>query len=97
MKYYFENTDSEICYSRDYFFDLMKEREITEIEVYPAKIMISSGFYYCKILETMSESSEGECGKLCEYYKPRNGKNGRCKYHANTYELADKKITLKIK
>lgn len=33
----------------------------------------------------MALSGEG-CGKECSYYKPRNGKNGRCRFSRNCYE-----------
>ena len=94
MKYYFENQDSELCYSKKYFMDLMEERGINEIEIFPAKILFGTGYFYCEEIGETGESGEG-CGRFCEFYKPRNGKNGRCRHHSNTYEPHDKSIKLK--
>ena len=96
MKYYFENNDDDGCYPKEHFQELMEERDISEIEVYPAKIMYGTGYFYCQEHGDVGETGEG-CGKFCEFYKPRNGKNGRCKHHSNTYEPADNSIILKRK
>jgi hypothetical protein len=43
----------------------------------------------------MGEVGEG-CGKFCEYYKPRNGKNvRRCRHSANC-EADENPITIKL-
>ena len=98
MKYYFENSlGDELCYTKEHFFDLMEERGISEIKVYPAIIMFRSGYFYCQEHGETFESGVGDCGKYCDYYKPRNGKNGRCKHHSNCYEPADESITINIK
>jgi len=96
MKYYFEYLDSENCFTKEHFIELMEGRCISELKVYLAKIMYGSGYFYCQKYGETGESSEGTCGKWCESYKPRNGKNGRCKYHSNPYEASDKPITIKL-
>lgn len=98
MKYYFENADGDgLCYTKDHFIDMMEERGITEMEVYPAIIETGTGFFYCQEHGETGESGEGSCGKSCDFYKPRNGKNGRCKHHTNCYTVADELVILKFK
>ena len=96
MKYYFEKIDSEKCYNKNYFIELMKDNDITEMEVYPAIIEYDTDYFWCAEFEEACEKGEG-CGRWCEEYKPRNGKNGRCISHKNCYEQAEKPITLKRK
>ena len=96
MKYYFENKDSELCYMIDYFKEELKERGLTEISVYPAKIMIGSDFYYCQELGVSGEKGDSECGKWCEYYEPRNKKSGRCRHSAHPYEASNESIIIKL-
>lgn len=98
MKYYFEKGDEDgLCYTREHFNFLMEERGITEIEVYPAKVMYGTGYFYCQEHGEMGEVSEGGCGKFCNFYKPRNGKNGRCKHSSSPYEPSELPIVLKYK
>jgi len=96
MKYYFETPDSELCYNKDYFIELMKERDINEMEVFPAHIITGESFFWCSEYQETGETGES-CGRQCEKYKPRNGKNGRCRYHSSTYEPIDKPIILRLK
>ena len=96
MKYYFKYPDSENCYTKQHFIQEMKDRGITELEVYPAKIMYGLGYFYCQEFGESGESGEG-CGKDCESYKPRNGKNGRCVHHSCCYEASDIIVILRIK
>lgn len=100
MKYYFEKigkTDySELCYPRSHYIELMKERDITEIEVYPAKIVYGEDYFWCHAISEPGMKGES-CGKFCPDYKPRNGKNGRCVHHGHCYEPADKSIIIKLK
>jgi len=97
MKYYFEKNDSERCYSRQYFIEEMKEQGISEMVVYPAKMLTGELVAWCSIWGDAVETQRGDCGKDCDKYEPRNGKNGRCRYSNNCYEPEDKPITLKIK
>ena len=96
MKYYFENEDSEACYTIDHYKDQMKEYGITEMQVYPVRIIKGSEYSYCIEFSDPGETKE-MCGKLnCDSYTPRNGKNGRCKYNRNCYEPVDEPITIKL-
>ena len=97
MKYYFENKDSEMCYNKEHFQELMVEYDISEIEVYPAKMLIGELVAWCTKYGDAMETQRGDCGKDCDLYSPRNGKNGRCKYSKNCYEAIDKPVILKRK
>lgn len=94
MKYYFENLDSENCYSLDYFKEKMAEEEITEMQVFPAKMVKGKEYFWCDEYFEVGITKES-CGKSCEGYTPRNGKNGRCKYHKNTCEPSDEPIIIR--
>ena len=96
MKYYFEKGDCELCYTKQHFMEVMEERGITEIEVFPAIIEYGTDYFYCQEHGESGMSGEG-CGKFCDFYKPRNGKNGRCRHHSNCYTPADKSVILKLK
>lgn len=93
MKYYFSNLDDMSCFPLAYYKEFMKENDIDEIEVFEAKMEIGSGTYYCTEYGECGEVGNG-CGKICDKYEPRNGKNGRCKHSRNTYEQTDIHFTL---
>lgn len=98
-KYYFQEND-ENCYTLKYHKEYMKENDLKEMKVFKAVIEKGTGYFFCKIFESVGESGTGwfdsDCGKMCEHYKPRNGKNGRCRFSAGVYEEGEMKI-LKIK
>lgn len=93
-KKYFHNNDSEFCYQKEYFREFV-DPKTGILEVFEAKILTGTGFFFCQELELVGESGDG-CGRECIYYEPRNGKNGRCRLSGPVYEQG-KKITLKFK
>ena len=95
MKKYFETKYSENCHSIDYFYDMMRLEELTEMEVFEAKIEYGTGLFWCNKQGELGEVGEG-CGKMCEEYKPRNGKNGRCVHSGPVYS-PDQKVKIKLK
>lgn len=102
MKYYFEKSavladDETGAYTKDYFIERMKEEGLTEIEVFPAIMMKGEDFGWCSEFGDAIEVRSGDCGRFCEHYNPRNGKNGRCRHSKNCYEPADKSIIIKLK
>jgi hypothetical protein len=97
MRYYFEDQESERGYAKDHFIEEMKERGITEMKVYPAKMIKGEDFAYCTEYSEPVETGAGDCGRFCEFYKPRNGKNGRCRFSSNCYEALEVPITITIK
>ena len=96
-KYYFENPESENCFTIDYFYELMEDNDLSEMQIYPAKMVKSEGYFWCNEFDEIGETGES-CGKLnCDKYVPRNGKNGRCKQHRNCYEPSEISIKITLK
>ena len=79
-KLYFEDSHDEVCYPLDYFIEKMEEDE-TELILYPAIPERMAGVFWCKEHLFCGDDSSDTCGNQCEEYKPRNGKNGRCRHH----------------
>lgn len=98
MKYYFcYELDEFMCFPLKTIKDKMYEVGIKEAKIVEAKMLIGRGFYFCQEFGYVGETSEGNCGKFCEKYSPRNGKSGRCRHSKNTYEPTEKTITIKSK
>jgi len=90
MKYYFEDIDSEQCFTKDTFIDMMKFNNVKEMEVLEAIKETVSGMIYCKASGSVGE--KGECGKQCDDYQPKNGKSGMCRNQGQLYRHGDKVI-----
>lgn len=98
MKLYFsEQISEENCYPLSYFKQEMKDNGLSKMTVFEAKADKSNDYFYCKEYNEVGEKSEGGCGKVCDKYKPRNGKNGRCAHSGYCYEPTDKEKIIKIK
>ena len=97
MKYYFSKDydDGERCYTLQFFRDYMKENNLLTLELIEAKIETGTNYFYCLEFGEVGETGEG-CGKICRMYAPRNGKNGRCRHHANCYIPTKNILTFKI-
>ncbi len=93
-KLYFYEQDSEMCLTRGAIEDKMVDDEITEKEVFLAKMEVGTGVFYCKEYGKIGEVGQG-CGKECKLYIPRNKKNGRCVHSSNVYNPT-KKVLIKI-
>lgn len=86
-KYYFQDEDSEHCYTKDYFIREMEETGLKEMKVLEAvKGGVDKDFIWCKETDTCGEKSE--CGRMCDDYKPRNGKNGICIHRGILYSYS---------
>lgn len=97
-KYYFSQHEPEYCYKKDYHLQYMKDNQINEMLVFEAKREIGSDMFFCKEVMEVGVKGEGDgCGNMCEHYKPRNGKSGRCKHSGYVYEQTEKSVILKIK
>lgn len=84
-KYFFEaDYHEDGCFTLEYWRELAKERD-NDIKLEGARIVYGESFFWCVEFHEFGETSE-ECGRSCIEYSPRNGKNGRCKFHKNTYE-----------
>lgn len=94
--YFQDNVESEICHPIEWYLEYMKENELTEIKVFEARVERDTGYFYCKGVQEIGESNNA-CGKGCEYYQPRNGKNGICRHWGYLYEPTDVSKILRIK
>lgn len=87
-KYYFLDEDAEYCYNKNYLLRYMEDNNLTELEVYNAKIEKIDDYFFCKGYGEVTE--KGNCGKGCKFYNPKNQKNGCCKHYDNLYTATDK-------
>lgn len=95
MKFYFREDDDERCYLKKDIIQDMKESGISKLKIFEAKRTTGEGYFWCSINQEVGEVGLG-CGRFCSDYKPRNGKNGRCKYSGHCYEPADISVELTI-
>ena len=97
-KYYFERSDSEMCYTKEYFQDLMADEGVEEIKVFHAiPDLFGGGIFWCKSQSFCGDDTTDTCGKQCEDYDPKNGKSGCCKHHTSWLYIHGDEVTLKIK
>lgn len=94
-KYYYDDPNSEICYTLNYFIENAKEKNLNEIELYEAIPFKDTFYMFCRSVNLVGEK-EG-CGKFCEFYSPRNKKSGICKHRSNILYEVGEKVTIKIK
>jgi len=93
-QFYFENEDADRCYLEEHFQQQMQDEGLTEITVLEAHKSTEKEYIYCACIGECGESSE--CGKECDCYEPRNGKNGCCRHRRTLYEHG-KEVTLYLK
>jgi hypothetical protein len=96
IQYYFEDENSEMCFTKGYFEVKMLRDGVTEMEVFKAIPDKEKGIFWCKHENSCGDSTEGTCGKNCEFYVPRNGKSGCCKDYTNIIYIWGEKVTLKL-
>ena len=93
-RYYFSDHNDERCYTMKSMLDWMRVEGMETLIVYPAKIIVGDDYFFCSYHDECGVVGES-CGKDCNEYAPRNGKNGRCRYSRNCYEpLNGNPITL---
>jgi hypothetical protein len=95
-KFYFREDIDECCFTKKQIIEDMKEECISELKIFEAMRVTGESYFWCSINQEVGEKGEG-CGRLCKQYKPRNGKNGRCRYSSYCYEHTDKSQILKSK
>lgn len=95
--YWSDQIDEEHVYTRKRMLDEMEEREMEELKVFTVKPEKVPGVFYCNDIGEFCSTDDNPCGKYnCNSYDPRNGKNGRCKYHnPYSHEPTDTFIILK--
>ncbi len=91
MKLYFSEIE-DCAYTIDYLTGEMLERGYTEIKVYEAKREVGVDYFWCKLFEAIGDKNEGGCGKVCDSYKPRNGRSGCCMHRNYCYEYGEEFI-----
>lgn len=95
-KLYFESEDHEICCTKEYFQQHMKDEGLTEMEVFEAIPDSIPNIFYCKELMFCGDTSEDSCGFQCKDYKPRNGKSGCCKHYTKKLYEHGEKVTITL-
>lgn len=97
-KLYFLSNDDDICYSESHFQDIMEQEKLTEIEVFEANQFREKHLFWCSEHSFCGDNSSDTCGKgNCTEYEPRNGKNGRCKFHHLELYSHGNKVILNLK
>ena len=94
-KYFVPIFSEEFCYPKDTIIEKMKYEGLTEVKANLAEIHKSNDFFYCKEFGNIGEKGES-CGKICDFYTPKNGKSGCCKHVGNLY-IYGKEVTIKCK
>jgi len=94
MKKYFSDID-ECCYPLSHYKEYMAENNIKELKLFEAKMEVGNEYFYCREFFEIGQVGES-CGKVCDEYAPRNGKNGRCIHSANIYEQTEIVKILKL-
>jgi len=95
-KYWFDKKHPESCYPIKRHREEMLENNEPERTLIGAKAIIGEGIYYCTKYGEPGDSGDGMCGKICDGYNPRNGKNGRCLHSGYCYEPTKETKTIKI-
>lgn len=94
--FYFYNEDDENCMSMEAIKEQMAEDGLTEKTVCEADIDTDNSYFWCTENGAAGVKGEDTCGKDCEVYKPRNGKNGCCK-HLRRCRIPGRDVVVKIK
>lgn len=76
------------------FYGIPDDAEAIELTVWEPRT--GTGMFLCEEHREGFESGEDSCGKFnCDYYAPRNGKNGRCRHHKAPYFPTEKMIVIR--
>jgi hypothetical protein len=95
--YFCKEFDEERCYPLENLKSrgsLMGLRQITVTKAIPIN---DKDIFYCQALDFAGLKLEGECGKSCNSYSPKNGKSGMCRYQGKCYEPTGESQIIKIK
>jgi hypothetical protein len=84
-----ELEDEEITFhTLSHHLDIMRSDGEAHRVLYAGVPMRGTGDFYC--VEHGFHGKRGDdhhdCGRLCDAYEPRNGKNGRCRWSRDVYE-----------
>ena len=92
-RYYFEVGNWENCFDLDYYKDRIIDGE-KSIDLVGAVIDYGGDSLWCVTQGEMIERGDNDCGKMCSFYQPRNGKSGMCKEARNGYTYNGESFTL---
>ena len=84
---FFSGEDEEFCYPLWKHLMWAREKDEKEITVYKAEPVKVHRYMYCNL---HGAGEDGNCGKICTDYIPRNGKRGMCKYRGKLYQAGQK-------
>jgi hypothetical protein len=87
-KLYFKDINDEMCYELSHFMREAIDEGLDVLELFEAVEEPNTGLLFCKAVDSVAE--EGSCGKLCEFYTPINGRNGKCIYRGKVYSHGEK-------
>ena len=90
MKYFTESTDTDGVEALEFYKSELDE-DLKEIELLEMKRDIG-GEMWCD--EVWDFVEKGDCGRWCDYYKPCNGKSGRCRNLKNGFIETGRKFIL---
>lgn len=94
--YFCKEFNEAFAYDMDTLKDMAKHEALNQITVTKAIPDPCKDHFYCKEFGFVALKSQGECGKICEGYTPKNGKSGMCKFQGKCYEPIGESITVKI-
>lgn len=63
----------------------MNDLDLREVQAFKAVKEINSDHFWCKNFGELCPKHNGICGKECEAYAPKNGKNGCCRHVGHLY------------
>jgi TPP-dependent pyruvate/acetoin dehydrogenase alpha subunit len=95
-KLYFDEK-LDFCYTMQQIKDYMHATGIEQMTVTVAEKSHNKADFFCSEFRQFGSKSLGGCGRICEGYQPRNGKNGMCKHQRPTYEPSDETLILMVK
>lgn len=96
MKMFFENENSEDCYSENYFQELAQKQGLSSIELIEAIPVKKLGDHvFCTWHDEVVDRYD--CTKReCAYYIPNKSGRGACIHRGKLYDHGDK-VTITVK
>jgi len=91
-RFYFENIDSEHCYSKEELLKMYGKSLMDVFKAVPKKI---NGIFYCQFYGEIGEKELGVCGRECNGYTPKNKKSGCCIHYRKTLYVPGDKTTIR--
>jgi hypothetical protein len=92
--YFCDHFDDVFALPKSEILKLMDLEGLESVDAYESTRETGTDYFYCKHFREvgMRSPKHVDCGLSCEAYKPRNVKNGCCKYRGYCYEKGEKVI-----